>query len=68
MSMAYLRKTRNVPAYRGGRVRYDGQALPRFGTITSEKNGYLMIRLDGDKHPLPFHPTWKLTYLEGATE
>ena len=69
MSMAYLRKTRNVPAFRGGRVRYDCSVMgPRFGTITSEKNGYLMIRLDGDKHPLPFHPTWKLTYLDKVTE
>ena len=63
MSMVYLRKTRNVPAFRGGRIRYSGGKIDRLGTIMSEKNGYLMIQLDGDKHPKPFHPTWKIEYL-----
>lgn len=64
MSLAYLRKTRNVPAFRGGRIQYSGGNVARLGTIKSEKNGYLMIQLDGDKYPKPFHPTWKIEYLD----
>lgn len=61
--MAWVRKYYGVPAYRGGRVIYDGEGRDEFGTITSASNGRLNIRLDGQKHPNPFHPTWKLRYL-----
>jgi hypothetical protein len=61
--MQYVRDYYSVPARRGGRVRYTGDKEPRLGTITSARHGGLRIRLDGDKHPLPFHPTWELEYL-----
>lgn len=65
MSMAWIRKTYNVPAKRGGRVIYTGGKTPEYGTIMSAKSGRLKIRLDGMEytHPLPFHPTWELRYL-----
>lgn len=65
MSMATVRKLYGVEARRGGRVRYigGGKAKPEFGTIMSAKGGHLMIRLDGCKHTMPFHPTWELEYL-----
>jgi hypothetical protein len=54
-----------TPPKRGGRVRYTGdKSGPKLGTITKvEPNGYVYIRIDGQRHPLPFHPTWKLEYL-----
>ncbi len=61
--MKYICKTYGVPAKRGGRVIYSGNGKDEYGTILSASGGYLNIRLDGAKHPLPFHPTWKLRYL-----
>lgn len=60
-----IRQSRGVPAKRGMRIRYTGQSdgTERLGTIKSAKNGYLMIQLDGDKFAKPFHPTWKIEYL-----
>lgn len=63
MSMAWVRKNYNVPAIRGGRVIYEGCGREEYGTIVSATQGRLNIRLDGQKHPNPFHPTWKLRYL-----
>ncbi|RRH98058.1 hypothetical protein EH240_19875 [Mesorhizobium tamadayense] len=64
MSIAWIRKSYNVPAKVGGRVEYTGDGKSEFGTITSATNGRLNIRLDRFKHPMPFHPTWKLRYLD----
>lgn len=64
MSMEQIRKTRGVPAKRGGRIYYRYQS--RFGTIVSTLHGYLKIRLDGDRHAHAYHPTWKLDYLDDA--
>lgn len=62
--MNYIRSYYNVPAKRGGRVKYTGGIKgERFGTIKSARGGYLMILLDGDKHAGTFHPTWKLEYV-----
>lgn len=63
MSIAWVRKTYGVPAKRGGRVEYTGCGKAEQGTIASASGGHLMIRLDGVKHTMPFHPTWKLRYL-----
>lgn len=64
--MNYIRRAYGVPVKRGGRVRYTGGLCgERLGTIKSARGGYLNILLDGDRWPLPFHPTWKLEYLEG---
>ena len=61
--MNWIRKTYNVPAKRGGRVVYSGGSDDRYGTITGSRGQYLLIRLDGDKASLPYHPTWELRYL-----
>lgn len=68
MSIDWVRKTYSVPAKVGGRVEYTGDGKSEFGTITSATNGRLNIRLDGIKHPMPFHPTWKLRYLDATPE
>lgn len=64
MSIAYIRDFYGVPAKRGGRVEYYGGKMPIFGTITGADGAHLSIRLDGNKHPSPFHPTWALRYLD----
>ena len=69
MSMAYIREAYGVPARRGQRVRYSGGSAPKVGAITSASGQYLYIRFDGEsKRTGPFHPTWKLEYLEDQPE
>jgi len=63
MSMEYIRNYYKVPARQGGRVCYSGGPEARLGTIVSASGGHLNIRLDGQRHTLPYHPTWKLEYL-----
>lgn len=65
MSMDYIRSHYAVPARKGARVEYTGGKEPRQGTITGAEGAHLLIKLDGQKHSLPYHPTWKLTYLDG---
>lgn len=66
MSMEHLRDQYDVPAKRGGRIRYTGNpdGKPVDGTITGTDGPHLRARLDGNKHTYCFHPTWKLEYLE----
>ena len=66
MSIEQIRQSRGVPAKVGGRVIYTGGASGerREGKIVGTYQGYLRIRLDGDKHPGNYHPTWKLEYLD----
>ena len=66
MSMERIRKRYGVPAKRGSRVRYTGNGSDKamYGTITSARGHHLRIRLDGQKVPHIFHPTWELQYLE----
>lgn len=59
MSAEYVRRYYRVPAKRGGRVVVDGKP----GVITSFRGASLMVRLDGDKRPVPCHPTWRVEYL-----
>ena len=68
MGIEQVRKSRGVPAKRGGRVRYTGSGRVQYGTIKSAKHGYLKILLDGDKWPKTFHPTWELEYLDANGE
>ena len=65
MSIAWVRKNYGVPAKRGGRVEYTGEGddKPELGTICGSRGSHLSIRLDKQSHTLPFHPTWKLRYL-----
>lgn len=66
MSIDYIRKTYGVPARRGGRVEYTGCGDKELGTIRSARGSHLNIQLDGVNHTMPFHPTWKLRYLDAA--
>lgn len=71
MSMKWIRSQYGVPAKRGGRVEYtpcEGSTdkTGRFGTITGTSGPHLLIRLDGEKHARPYHPTWQLRYLTEA--
>jgi len=63
MSMDYIRNYYGVPAQRGGRVRYTGGRHPQLGTITGSEGQYLTIQLDGQRHSMPYHPTWEIEYL-----
>lgn len=64
--MDYIRTRYGVPAKRGGRIRFQGKP----GVITSARPGEarLNIRLDGDKHTLPVHPTWEMEYEDAKAE
>lgn len=63
MSLAYIRKAYGLDVKRGGRIRYTGDGRDEFGTIIGASGAHLNIRLDGVRHGMPFHPTWKLELL-----
>ena len=56
--LADIRESRKVPAKRGMRVTMDGKP----GRITSGRGGYVMVLFDGERHPQPCHPWWRMTY------
>ena len=62
MAIATIREYRHVPAKRGMRIFHSHNG--RYGTILGSRGGYLRIRLDGDKHPGNYHPTWELDYMD----
>lgn len=62
-SLAYIRRYYGVPAELKGRVRYTGGGPARLGTIVGTSGASLMIRLDGERHPAPYHPTGELAYV-----
>lgn len=66
MSMEWIRNYYGVPAQRGGRVEYTGCKPAKLGTIVSASNAHINVKLDGQKYPTPFHPTWELRYLDAA--
>ncbi len=67
MSLSYIRRTYQVPAYRGVRVEIYRPEKPVFGVITGG-NHYLWVMLDGEKRSRRFHPTDDLLrYLERPT-
>jgi hypothetical protein len=55
--MERIRRNYNVPARRGGRIRFMGQ----LGTITSATH-YLRVKFDNGGKAL-LHPTWNVEYL-----
>ncbi len=61
MSLKYIRTYYKVPAKRGVRVRFHQQAGE--GVITGASGPHVMVRRDGLRHALPYHPT-DLIYLE----
>jgi hypothetical protein len=58
--MDWIRKTYNVPAKVGGRVKFQGKP----GTILGVKNQYLTICLDEEDTKGQYHPMWEMEYLE----
>jgi len=66
VSIADIRKARGITAKVGGRVRYTGSEPPILGTVVGTHGGYLRIKLDGDKRPGTYHPTWELEFLPDA--
>ena len=64
--LQYINNSYGLNAKRGDRVLYTGGKTPRYGTITGAKNGHLCVRLDGQKHSKPYHPTWELKILKDA--
>lgn len=65
MSLAFIRRVYNVPAFRGSRVK----ALQRTGTITGADGFRIRVRLDGEKLGRPYHLSSILEYLpDGATK
>lgn len=64
MSLDYIREHYGVPARIGGRVEYSGGKAPVTGEITGARSAHLLIRLAGQRHSSPYHPTWKLRYLD----
>lgn len=61
-SLAYIRRFYGVPAELKGRIRYTWRG-ERYGTIVGTSVASLMILLDGERHPAPYHPTWEIEYL-----
>lgn len=58
--MAYIRRTYNVPAKRGVRVRHAGHGD---GVIVGSRGQCLRVRLDGENRSRTYHPTWAMEYL-----
>lgn len=56
--LQYVRDYYNVPAYTGMHVVVDGKK----GIITGASGPHVMIKLEGAKHALPYHPTDGITY------
>ena len=56
--LQYVRDYYNVPAYKGVKV----TAYGKIGVITGADGPYISIRLDGEKHSRPYHPTDGITY------
>lgn len=54
----YIRNYYNVPVEIGVRVRYQGKPA----TIVGAQNGHVLLRMDGDRHTIPCHPTWEMEY------
>ena len=53
MSLEYIREYYGVPAKRGEHVRYKGVD----GVITGASGPRVKVRLNGEKHSAPYHPT-----------
>lgn len=58
----YIRTYYDVPADYGRRIVYTYQGR-REGVIVNFDDARLKVRLDGDKHAEPYHPTWEIEYL-----
>lgn len=62
--LEYIRKTYNVSAIIGSRVRFDnGEQCPIEGEIVGSHGGNLRVQMDGASNVGTYHPTWKIEYL-----
>lgn len=71
MSLEYIRQAYEVPARRGGRLRYtNGQGVVLNCTIKSAKGSHLMVEVDdkasGQRNRMKLHPTWQVEYVKEA--
>lgn len=62
--MKLVRKIYQVPAKRGGRVRYTGERKPQEGRIVSARDGRLKIAMGKAGRRGWYHPTWEIEYLD----
>lgn len=61
MSLAYIRKHYQVPAYRGAWIVFQEYAY----VIRSARGAYLRVSpFAGSKVRLTIHPTWEVDYIE----
>ena len=67
MSIQWIRENYAVPAKVRGRVEYTGHGKPYQGTITGTRGPHILVRLDHAVVSRPFHPTWCIRYLDGAS-
>lgn len=68
MSLDYIRRHYNVPAKKGGRIRFtDSNGYIWEGRITSARGTYLRVlpddRIPSCKTRLTLHPTWNVEYI-----
>jgi hypothetical protein len=63
--MEHIRKRYNVPARRGGRIRFLGRDI---GTIVAARHGRLRVRFEQQKYIAFLHPTWEVEYLPNAPD
>jgi hypothetical protein len=68
-SFDYINRTYGLTLKRGSRVEYTANPLaPQQGTVTSARGQYISVRFDGEAKPSgPFHPTWEMRQIDGAT-
>ena len=69
MTLEYIRRAYEVPARRGGRVRYtNGQGVVLNCTIKSAKGSHLIVAVDdkanGQRNRMKLHPTWQVEYVQ----
>lgn len=57
-NMERIRLGYQVPAKRGGIIKFEGKR----GVIVGSRNQYLRVLLDGEKKSKLLHPTWFVTY------
>ena len=71
MSLEYIRRAYGVPAKRGARVEYSGNAAvgKLRGTIVGADGQYIRVRFDGNpaRWTFSYHPTWEMKYLPPNT-
>ncbi len=58
--LTYITEYYGVPAKINGIVLFKKE---KYGTIVGSQNAHLMITMNGEKSPRPYHPTWELEYL-----